>query len=129
MLFKILWIVLPSVLLSLPGYHLPWGKDADLKYEVSSRSSENLNQLSSLLAQAMGRVIVFHQNIISPIDGPRSHFKPSSSSYMLQAMTKHGFLKGYLMGCDRLLRENSDPWFYRTILFQDQIWKIDFPPD
>ena len=53
-------------------------------------------------------VIDFHQKVISPVDGPRSHFRPSSSQYMRQAMHNYGFFKGYIMGCDRLLRENSE---------------------
>lgn len=80
------------------------------------------------MAYGMEKVIWFHQNIVSPIDGPRSHYKPSSSGYMLQAIHKHGFVKGYLMGCDRLLRENRDPWIYRTALVNDKIWKVDPPP-
>jgi putative component of membrane protein insertase Oxa1/YidC/SpoIIIJ protein YidD len=47
---------------------------------------------------------------------------------MSRAISKHGFLKGYIMGCDRLLRENSDPWVYKTALIDGQQWKIDFPP-
>ena len=112
-------------LASLPGYYEPWGKDADLTCKNSQKKRES--QLS-LISQGMEKVIWLHQNIISPIDGPRSHYKPSSSGYMLQAIRKHGFMKGYLMGCDRLLRENRDPWIYRTALVEDQIWKIDPPP-
>jgi putative component of membrane protein insertase Oxa1/YidC/SpoIIIJ protein YidD len=59
------------------------------------------------------RAIRFHQEVISPADGPRSHFIPSSSQYTLEAMKKYGFFKGYIMGCDRLMRENSDGWVYR----------------
>jgi hypothetical protein len=29
---------------------------------------------------------------------------------MLLAMKRHGFIKGYLMWCDRLIKENSDPF-------------------
>jgi hypothetical protein len=47
---------------------------------------------------------------------------------MLLAIRKHGFFKGYIMGCDRLLRENSDPWVYRTTLINNKIWKTDPPP-
>lgn len=108
----------------MPGYHLPWGKDSDLHYQQPSQ------QTSSSLsppAQAMETLIWFHQNIISPVDGPRSHYRPSSSSYMMQAIRKHGFFKGYIMGCDRLLRENDDPWVYRTAIIDGKIWKTDNP--
>ncbi len=113
------------LLASLPGYFAPWGKDADLCEKKSPPPSQ---PPLSLMAQGMEKVIWFHQHVISPVDGPRSHYKPSSSSYMLQAIHKHGFLKGYVMGCDRLLRENSDPWVYRTTIIDDKIWKSDPPP-
>lgn len=120
MVFKLFFL-----LAALPGYHEPWGKDADLAYAKPTPKSQS--QLS-LLSLGMEKVIWFHQNIISPVDGPRSHYKPSSSGYMLQAIHKHGFIKGYLMGCDRLLRENNDPWVYRTALIDDKLWKVDPPP-
>jgi putative component of membrane protein insertase Oxa1/YidC/SpoIIIJ protein YidD len=59
------------------------------------------------------RAVRFHQEVISPADGPRSHFIPSSSQYTLDAMKKHGFVQGFTMGCDRLIRENSEEWVYR----------------
>jgi putative component of membrane protein insertase Oxa1/YidC/SpoIIIJ protein YidD len=118
MLFN--WIFLIA---ALPGFYEPWGKDADLKYEEVQPSQISLSPLGYLAEQ----LIFFHQNVISPVDGPRSHFRPSSSSYMLQAIKKHGFFKGYIMGCDRLLRENEDPWVYRTALIDGKIWKTDNP--
>lgn len=124
MVFRLL-LLFPVLLFSIPGYHEPWGKDADLRLTYASQSPPSD---LSFMAHAMEQVIWFHQNVISPVDGPRSHYKPSSSSYMLQAIRKHGFLKGYVMGCDRLLRENSDPWVYRTTLIDNKIWKTDPPP-
>ena len=125
MVSKIVFLLCPVLLFSMPGYNPPWGKDADLHYHTTSSS-----QTTSLspLGEGMEKLIWFHQNIISPVDGPRSHFKPSSSGYMLQAIRKHGFFKGYIMGCDRLLRENEDPWVYRTSVIDGQIWKTDPPP-
>jgi putative component of membrane protein insertase Oxa1/YidC/SpoIIIJ protein YidD len=64
-------------------------------------------------------MIGFHQRVISPADGPRSHFIPSSSQYTLNAMRKYGFFQGVAMGCDRLMRENKDPWIYRLTLDQE----------
>lgn len=92
----------------------PWGCDSELAqrcYDVCCPSVHD-----DIMVQATRSLIRFHKGVISPADGPRSHFKPSSSEYMLQAVEKHGFLQGYLMGCDRLMRENNDPWVYRTIL-------------
>ncbi len=61
-------------------------------------------------------LIRFHQKVISPADGPRSYHKPSSSQYTLDAMRKYGFMGGFLLGCDRLMRENEDPWIYPVVL-------------
>ncbi len=122
---KILLFLLPILLFAVPGFHPPWGKDADLSYRKTDQAEA---QSLSPLGEAMEKLIWFHQNIISPVDGPRSHFKPSSSTYMMQAIRKHGFFKGYIMGCDRLLRENEDPWVYRTAVVEGKIWKTDPPP-
>jgi hypothetical protein len=46
---------------------------------------------------------------------------------MLQAVQKHG-LEGIFMGFDRLLRENSDEWVYRTTLYEGDLYKYDPPP-
>lgn len=60
-------------------------------------------------------LIEFHQQVISEADGPRSHFYPSSSEYMKQAIVEHGVFTGIVLGCDRLLRENSDEGIYPPI--------------
>src|SRR4051812_47258283 len=95
------------------GYEEPWGKDTDLIYTTAQQASTPPK--NSLLVRAAHQIIRFHQNVLSPVDGPRSHFRPSSSQYMLLAMQKHGFVEGFVLGCDRLLRENHTPWVYRTI--------------
>lgn len=89
----------------------PFGKDADLvkRKKIPPCLEQEQNPgvaLSTLL-------IRFHQEVISPADGPRSHFFPSSSQYTLEAIQKYGFFKGWALGCDRLMRENDDPWVYR----------------
>lgn len=107
----------------MPGYIEPWGKDADLK--ISSEAPALSPPKHSMAVRAAEQIILFHQNVLSPVDGPRSHFRPSSSGYMMQAMQKHGFIQGFIMGCDRLIRENSDPWVYRTIEENGKVFKHD----
>ena len=109
---------------ALPGFHEPWGKDADIGAEQKPEEKKEY----SLLVKAFEKVILFHQNIISPVDGPRSNFRPTSSRYMLLAMRRHGFFKGYIMGCDRLLRENDADWVYRKKLINGKVYKWDPPP-
>jgi uncharacterized protein len=122
MRFKILLLFfLPIFVHALPGYFEPWGKDADLKLETAIAPCQE----RSIAVRIAEQVILFHQNVLSPVDGPRSHFRPSSSSYMMQSMQKHGFIEGFLMGCDRLMRENSDDWVYRKIEIEGKIFKYD----
>ncbi len=104
-----------------PGYFEPWGKDCDLKKPQHAIEAPK----HSIATRIAERVIRFHQEVISPVDGPRSHFRPSSSQYMKLAMYKYGFLKGFIMGCDRLLRENNEEWVYRKIECDGKIFKYD----
>lgn len=91
----------------------PWGRDADLAKNLFLPASISTHSDRSPMYE---KLIRFHQEVISPADGPRSHFRPSSSQYTLDAMQQFGFFKGFILGCDRLMRENSDPWVYRTTL-------------
>jgi putative component of membrane protein insertase Oxa1/YidC/SpoIIIJ protein YidD len=127
MRFKLLvLILLPILSYARPGFYEPWGKNTDLAYipEDSPRPAPR----RSLAVRTAEHIILFHQNVLSPVDGPRSHFRPSSSSYMMLAMQKHGFFKGFIMGCDRLMRENSDEWVYRKIEEDGKLFKYDPPP-
>jgi len=94
----------------------PWGKDADLVSRQQKCSTSKNTHYQSPITRWGIKAIRFHQEVISPADGPRSSFIPSSSQYTLDAMCKYGFFKGFTMGCDRLMRENEDPWVYRTTL-------------
>ena len=124
----IFFLLLPFSLFAKPGYFEPWGKDADLKVEPLQERTSKPAQDMSIAARLAEIVILFHQNVLTQVDGPRSHFRPTSSRYMLLAIRRHGFLKGFCMGCDRLLRENEDPWVYRTVEIEGQTYKWDPPP-
>jgi putative component of membrane protein insertase Oxa1/YidC/SpoIIIJ protein YidD len=127
MRFSLLFICLVPVLLyARPGYFVPWGKDADLCNMPQEVTEEQ--QTPSVFVSLSQQIILFHQHVISPVDGPRSHFRPSSSNYMLLAMRKYGFLKGFVLGCDRLMRENGDEWVYRTIETEGAVYKYNPVP-
>lgn len=102
-------------------YREPWGKDFDLRVPAP-KEEQKKHSIGTVIADL---VIDFHQKVISPVDGPRSHFRPSSSQYMRQAMHNYGFFKGYIMGCDRLLRENGEEWVYRTVEENGSTYKYD----
>ncbi|MGL4540075.1 MAG: membrane protein insertion efficiency factor YidD [Candidatus Rhabdochlamydia sp.] len=125
MLFRLLLLFFPFYVYAMPGYFEPWGKDADLIFPPPKKIETTSSSLPVCIAE---KIIWFHQHVLSPVDGPRSHFYPSSSSYMKQAMQKHGFILGFFMGCDRLQRENSDPWVYRTIEIDQKLIKYNPVP-
>jgi len=122
MRFKGLLVLLfPIIVLAKEPFSEPWGRDADLRMPLEHVVEKKPN-IAVRLANA---VIRFHQTVINPVDGPRSHFRPSSSRYMQLAMQRYGFLKGFVMGCDRLLRENDEEWVYNTIEIDGRTFKYD----
>lgn len=48
------------------------------------------------------------RNVLSGADGDRCPMYPSCSQYCISAARKHGFIKGWIMSCDRLLRCGRD---------------------
>jgi len=123
MAFRFLLFFFPFLLMATPGDFGPWGKDSAL-YEIPV---ERTSQTPSFGLFFFSQLIRFHQNVISPVDGPRSHYRPTSSRYMLMAMQKYGVIKGFFMGCDRLMRENPEPWVYRTVVIDGKEYKQDLP--
>lgn len=109
-----LWI------LFAPLHADPWGKDADLvQKKVVCHEQPPPVCRTPILGAFSDIMINFHQNVISPADGPRSHYYPSSSQYTKDAMAKYGFFKGFILGCDRLMRENPENWVYPTVVRPD----------
>lgn len=83
----------------------PWGKDASLTQTASIKVARSP-------FDPFQQAILFHQTILSPADGPRSHFYPSSSEYAKRAINHWGTQDGLLLTFDRLMRENNEPWVY-----------------
>lgn len=52
--------------------------------------------------------IKIYQKYISGIDGDRCSMYPSCSHYSSQAIKTHGWFKGWIMTCDRLIRCGRD---------------------
>ena len=119
-----LFLLFPLIGQAEVGYIEPWGQDANLVHCLESKVAPEQKKLS-LAARFAEQMILFHHRVLTHIDGPRSHFRPTSSQYALLAIRKYGFVKGFIMGCDRLLRENEDPWVYRTKLIHGTMYKWD----
>ncbi len=99
----------------------PWGKDADLACPISPPIPK-CPPKDKPLEGVSEALIRFHQEVISPADGPRSNYLPSSSQYAKEAIQKHGFFEGFGMGCDRLMRENDEAWVYPAIQNPEGNW-------
>jgi len=56
----------------------------------------------------MAAPIRFFQKFLSGADGDRCPMTPSCSSYAIQAMQRHGAVKGWVMAADRLIRCGHD---------------------
>lgn len=120
-------LFLPLALFAEVGYVEPWGPGAELVTQTYTAPSApaRLSPFGKMAETA----ILFHQNVLTHISGPRSSYRPTSSQYMLEAIRSYGFWKGYVLGCDRLLRENGDPWVYRSKLINGKLYKWDSPAD
>ena len=82
---------------------------SDLRSEETNDISGNvLTVKSEKKSSALIQPVLFFKKYISPIDGSRCPMFPSCSQYCLDAIEKHGILKGWVMSCDRLLRCGRD---------------------
>ncbi|MBN1914491.1 MAG: membrane protein insertion efficiency factor YidD [Parachlamydiales bacterium] len=116
----LLILFFPLFLSAQPGYHLPWDKNF-----FSQKAAEKKAFSPSILAKGANVFILFHQTYLSPACGPRSNFRPTSSRYMQLSIQRYGFLKGFIMGCDRLMRENDESWVYPLITIGNTQYKYD----
>ncbi|WP_297720422.1 membrane protein insertion efficiency factor YidD [uncultured Porphyromonas sp.] len=64
--------------------------------------------LSGVLTQLLLLPIYFYKRAISPMLPPSCRFTPSCSTYAVEALKKHGPVKGLLLSIWRILRCN--PW-------------------
>lgn len=67
-----------------------------------------LHTLSQAVARLLCLPIRFYQRCISPFTPPSCRFTPTCSQYAIEALRKHGPIKGLLLSVWRILRCN--PW-------------------
>ena len=67
-----------------------------------------IHKLSLLLVRMLVLPIRFYQRFISPLFPPACRFTPTCSQYAVEALQKHGPLKGLWLAVRRLLR--CHPW-------------------
>lgn len=64
--------------------------------------------MMNLLSKILIVPIRFYQRCISPLTPPACRYTPTCSQYMVEAIQKHGPLKGLYLGTKRILR--CAPW-------------------
>ena len=71
--------------------------------------------------------VTLYQKYISGPIGSRCPMYPSCSQYCIEAFQEHGFLMGWVMTCDRLMRCGRD-----EVTLSDPVWingeKVTFDP-
>lgn len=67
-----------------------------------------LEKISKMLVWMLVLPIKFYQKFISPLTPPSCRFTPSCSQYALEALRKHGPIKGLWLAIRRILR--CHPW-------------------
>lgn len=60
--------------------------------------------MRQLLVRLLSAPILFYQRYISPLTPPSCRFTPTCSAYALEAIRKHGPLKGLWLAVRRILR-------------------------
>jgi putative component of membrane protein insertase Oxa1/YidC/SpoIIIJ protein YidD len=77
-------------------------------------------------------LVVFFQQVISPVDGDRCPSYPTCSAYSIQAYEQHGAIVGTLMTVDRLFHEDGEADFAPVIevhgvrRIYDPVWANEF---
>ena len=87
-------------------------KERDYKecspFHIVSASQSLLSSLSHHLADLLILPIRFYQRCISPLTPPACRFTPTCSQYAIEALQKHGPIRGLYLAIRRILR--CHPW-------------------
>lgn len=75
---------------------------------VVSEDATRKPEVSESDTGPVAMALTFFKKTISRADGRRCMMYPSCSHYSSQAFAKHGFVKGWVMSSDRLLRCGRD---------------------
>ncbi len=64
--------------------------------------------MSKIIKQILILLVRFYQKFLSPLCPGVCRYQPTCSQYMIEALQKHGILKGLYLGTKRILR--CHPW-------------------
>lgn len=67
-----------------------------------------LHSISRMAVRLLILPIKFYQRFVSPLTPPACRFTPTCSQYAIEALRKHGLVKGLYLAIRRILR--CHPW-------------------
>jgi putative membrane protein insertion efficiency factor len=77
-------------------------------WKISLFESQHISRIESLSVWVFSLLIRCYQIVLSPLLGSVCRFSPSCSTYAIEALKKHGLMKGLFLAIKRLLR--CHPW-------------------
>jgi len=93
---------------------------------VVSEEATRKPEVSESDTGPVAMALTFFRKTISRADGHRCMMYPSCSHYSGQAFAKHGFVKGWVMSSDRLLRCGRDEKrLSEEIIINKQVYVFD----
>ncbi len=87
---------------------MPSAESSHRSPEPAARSKTFASRLAALLVWPLIALVRLYQIVLSPWLRPACRFTPSCSNYALEALRKHGPLKGSWLTIRRLAR--CHPW-------------------
>lgn len=66
------------------------------------------NRINRLLTRPLIALVRFYQRFISPLTPPSCRYSPTCSQYTVEALQKHGLLKGGWLALKRIA--SCNPW-------------------
>lgn len=70
-------------------------------------------------------MIDWYKKNVSTLNFTHCSFHPTCSQYTKQSILKYGLLKGWIMGCDRLMRCSHELWVYPEVKVEGELRKFD----
>jgi hypothetical protein len=96
---------IPSLVIADNNSFEPWAfNNTIIKDKVPIETEETLSPPAYLMKLSIN----FYRTFISPVGGNRCHMNPSCSAYALEAVSRYGFVGGYILMTDRLIHESDE---------------------
>lgn len=77
---------------------------------TKAQSASLSHRILALPAQALILVIKAYRLAVSPVIGAHCRYQPTCSAYAVEALERHGLLRGSVLSVKRLLRCHPVKW-------------------